>query len=197
MTYCTSSARTETLNATLSQSWRYRYCSTRGTWSGDWSLLQDEFYANQLNTKPKQKRTGHTWQEAIIWSVWSRWYLVWELRNHDLHRADEPSRAKANCEEVERAHWEKSMMRRHRWNQVCKHYCANSIVQRTSHPIFQEQLDIIEIGWQYMAHWFVPTSDAAQKKGRFKMWGRTRIGYGRNLQLDSTSTWQLDAICTR
>ena len=57
----------------------------------------------RLNNKPKQKRTGHSWQVAIIWSVWSCWYLVWELWNHDLHRADEPSRAKANGEEVERS----------------------------------------------------------------------------------------------
>jgi hypothetical protein len=76
----------------------------QGRFSTEWSLLQDDFYANQLNHKPNQKRrTGHSWQVAIIRCVWSRWYLVWEMRNHDLHGADESSRAKANREEVERS----------------------------------------------------------------------------------------------
>jgi hypothetical protein len=76
----------------------------QGRFSTDWSLLQDNFYANQLNHKPNQKRrTGHSWQVAIIRCVWSRWYLVWEMRNHDLHGADESSQAKANREEVERS----------------------------------------------------------------------------------------------
>jgi hypothetical protein len=40
---------------------------------------------------------------VIIWHIWSQWYLVWEMPNHDLHGADASSKAKANREEVERS----------------------------------------------------------------------------------------------
>ena len=37
----------------------------QGWFSTEWSLLKDEFYANKLNNKPKQKMTGHSWQVPV------------------------------------------------------------------------------------------------------------------------------------
>jgi hypothetical protein len=34
--------------------------------------------------------------------VWAQWFILWEMRNKDLHGANESMRARVECEEVER-----------------------------------------------------------------------------------------------
>ena len=68
----------------------------------EWSEVQDSYYANTLNPKKIKRRTGARWQKEIIGALWSQWFVVWEMRNHDLHGATESARSRAEREEVER-----------------------------------------------------------------------------------------------
>ena len=74
-----------------------------GRFSTDWSEIQDDQYASMLNTKGNKRRTGQRWQTAIIGELWNQWFMLWEMRNSDLHGATESSRARAEREEVERS----------------------------------------------------------------------------------------------
>jgi hypothetical protein len=49
----------------------------------------------------KMKRlTGQQWQTTIIGVLWDQWYLVWALRNGDLHGATEAAKSRAIATEV-------------------------------------------------------------------------------------------------
>jgi hypothetical protein len=73
----------------------------QGRFSTEWSTVQDNFYARQLNCRQNKIRTGQRWQVAIIRVIWAQWFLLWEMRNRDLHGADTSSRAKAARAAVE------------------------------------------------------------------------------------------------
>ena len=56
-----------------------------------------------LNNKEEGKRrSGARWQKEIINEIWSQWFLVWEMRNTDLHGTNESTRVRAEREETER-----------------------------------------------------------------------------------------------
>jgi hypothetical protein len=40
-----------------------------GRFSTDWSHIQDDHYANMINTKEGKQRTGQRWQQAIIGEI--------------------------------------------------------------------------------------------------------------------------------
>ena len=74
-----------------------------GRFCSDWSEIQDSHYATTLNTKDNKRRTGQRWQHAIIGELWSHWFIVWEMRNTDLHGATESAKTRAaRLEGVER-----------------------------------------------------------------------------------------------
>ena len=73
-----------------------------GRFCNDWSQIQEAHYATMINTKEGKKRTGQRWQQSIIGAVWAQWFILWEMRNKDLHGATESTRARAEREEVER-----------------------------------------------------------------------------------------------
>ena len=73
-----------------------------GRFCTDWSDVQDAHYATMLNKKEGKRRTGEQWQKEIINEIWSQWFLVWAMRNQDLHGVNESTRARAEREETER-----------------------------------------------------------------------------------------------
>ena len=73
-----------------------------GRFCTDWSEIQDSYYATTLNTKDNKRRTGQRWQQAIIGELWSHWFILWEMRNNDLHGATESAKTSAARMEVER-----------------------------------------------------------------------------------------------
>lgn len=74
-----------------------------GRHSLEWDRLQDAFYSRQLDSTQNKARTSHRWQLAIIRTLWTRWFLLWALRNNDLHGADVSRRAQAVKKEVDRS----------------------------------------------------------------------------------------------
>ena len=73
-----------------------------GRFSSEWSSLQDEYYARQAHLTDTKRQTGLRWQTAIISTVWTQWFLLWEVRNKSLHGADVQAKAQAERREVER-----------------------------------------------------------------------------------------------
>jgi hypothetical protein len=73
-----------------------------GRFSIDWSEIQEDHYANMINSKDGKKRTGQKWQQAVIGEIWNQWFHVWGMRNKDLHGNNESAKARAEREEVER-----------------------------------------------------------------------------------------------
>jgi hypothetical protein len=73
-----------------------------GWFSCKWSSLQDEYYARQARATETKRQTGQRWQTAIIGAIWQQWFLLWELRNTELHGADARSQALAERLVVDR-----------------------------------------------------------------------------------------------
>ena len=73
-----------------------------GRFSIDWNQVQDDHYANMINTKEGKKRTGQRWQQTLIGEIWNQWFDVWTMRNKDLHGSTETAKTRAEREEVER-----------------------------------------------------------------------------------------------
>lgn len=73
-----------------------RFCHNLGD-------IQDEHYATMLNTKAIKRRTDQRWQQTIIGELWAQWFIVWVMRNKDLHGATETAEVRAGREEVERS----------------------------------------------------------------------------------------------
>jgi hypothetical protein len=67
-----------------------------------WSDVQDDFYAARREPGKMKRLTGQRWQTAIIGAVWDQWYLVWAIRNADLHGAPETNKSRAIATEVRR-----------------------------------------------------------------------------------------------
>jgi hypothetical protein len=73
-----------------------------GRFSSEWSSLQDEYYARQAHLTDTKRRTGLRWQTAIISTVWTQWFLLWEVCNKSFYGADAQAKAHAERREVER-----------------------------------------------------------------------------------------------
>ena len=73
-----------------------------GRFSWKWSDLQDDFYAVRREPGKMKRLTGQRWQTAIIGALWEQWYLVWAIRNADLHGATETAKSRAIETEVRR-----------------------------------------------------------------------------------------------
>ena len=66
-----------------------------GRFCNDWSEIQEAHYATMINSKEGKQRTGLRWQTTIIGEMWTQWYVVWEMRNKDLHGETSNARARA------------------------------------------------------------------------------------------------------
>ena len=66
------------------------------------SDIQDDYYAQTLNLKGNTRKSGAHWQKAIISEIWSQWFILWEMRNHDQHGSTESTRQRIERVEVER-----------------------------------------------------------------------------------------------
>jgi hypothetical protein len=73
-----------------------------GRFSSAWSSLQDDYYARQAHSIETKRQTGQRWQTAIIGTLWTNWFLLWEIRNKALHGADSRQQAMAERRTVER-----------------------------------------------------------------------------------------------
>jgi hypothetical protein len=73
-----------------------------GRFSSEWGTLRDEYYARQSRSTENKRQTGQRWQIAIISTLWQQWFLLWEMRNKELHGADSRSQAQAERRVVER-----------------------------------------------------------------------------------------------
>jgi hypothetical protein len=74
-----------------------------GRFSWKWSDLQDDFYAVRRKPGKMKQLTGQRWQTTIIGVLWDQWgYLVWALRNGDLHGTTETAKSRAIATEVRR-----------------------------------------------------------------------------------------------
>ena len=73
-----------------------------GRFSWKWSDLQDDFYAVRREPSKMKRLSGQRWQTAIIGAIWEQWYLVWAIRNEDLHGATESAKSRAIAAEVRR-----------------------------------------------------------------------------------------------
>lgn len=74
-----------------------------GRFSSAWSNVQDDFYAQKIqsNDSPK-RRTGQRWQISIISIIWKQWQLLWSQRNHNLHGKDETQQQRALTQTIRR-----------------------------------------------------------------------------------------------
>jgi hypothetical protein len=73
-----------------------------GRFSWKWSDMQDDFYAARREPGKMKRLTGQRWQTTMIGVLWDQWYLVWTLRNGDLHGATETAKTRAIANEVRR-----------------------------------------------------------------------------------------------
>ena len=73
-----------------------------GRFGWKWSDMQDDFYAARREPGKTKRLTGQRWQTVIIGVVWEQWYLVWRLRNGDLHGVTETARSRAITTEAHR-----------------------------------------------------------------------------------------------
>lgn len=60
-----------------------------GRFCNEWSDAQEVHYAIMIKTKEGKRRTDQRWQQEIVNEIWAQWFLVWEMRNYDLHGATE------------------------------------------------------------------------------------------------------------
>jgi hypothetical protein len=79
--------------------WRHFF---NGRFCVHWSTLQSEHLYQIRHHLPVKNKTGHSWQVAIITVLWEQWYILWKLRNEDVHGKDTVSRAIADKREVAR-----------------------------------------------------------------------------------------------
>ena len=79
--------------------WRQLF---NGRFSDHWSALQDDYYFRERQTIPTKKKSGLIWQTGLITLLWEQWYIVWKIRNEDVHGKDMSSRAAAEKKEVTR-----------------------------------------------------------------------------------------------
>jgi hypothetical protein len=110
-----------------------------GRFCHEWSDVQEAHYANMLNTKERKSRTGQRWQQEIINTIWTQWFLVWEMRNKDLHGANECTRARAGRKLKE--HCVTSTIYASRWSPASNNSCV-----RISLTILQNHYGLTKIG---------------------------------------------------
>ena len=63
---------------------------------------EDDYYFRERHTIPTKKKSGLIWQTGLISLLWEQWYIVWKIRNEDVHGKDMSSRAAAEKKEVTR-----------------------------------------------------------------------------------------------
>ncbi len=67
-----------------------------------WGELQNTHLYRNRQHLPTKHSSGQKWQVAIITVIWEQWYMLWKLRNEDVHGKDAASRAIAETQEVSR-----------------------------------------------------------------------------------------------
>ena len=80
--------------------WNQLFCLGRFCW--EWSDLQDTCYSVQRAQGKKTRHTGQRWQAAIIGELWTRWNMVWAIRNNNVYGSDATARQQAITREVRR-----------------------------------------------------------------------------------------------
>ena len=72
-----------------------------GRFAWQWSDHQPVFYATRQESNPeKRRRSGIQWQTLLISLVWSHWYLLWKIRNADVHGVTTSQQAQAERRQV-------------------------------------------------------------------------------------------------
>jgi hypothetical protein len=78
-----------------------------GRMSREWARLQDDFiYIDKQRRRDLQndhrhrstiadRRNGTRWTATMIQTIWEQWFVVWALRNADVHGHDRRTRAEA------------------------------------------------------------------------------------------------------
>ena len=73
-----------------------------GRFSNIWASIQDNHYARRQRPNAPKRRTGQTWQAKVGACLLEQWYVVWKLRNQDVHGSDPATRDAAARQEVDR-----------------------------------------------------------------------------------------------
>ena len=86
------------IHAQNSIGWRQLF---NGRFSQKWGDIQNDHLFRNRQHLPTTKSSGQKWQVAIITAIWEQWYLVWRLRNDDVHGKDVAARALAEKREIQ------------------------------------------------------------------------------------------------
>lgn len=76
--------------------WRHLF---QGRFANAWSEVQRKYHERVF---PHQQYAPEKWQVGLIRKIWDQWYVLWSLRNQDLHGHDTRSRQKAETLETRR-----------------------------------------------------------------------------------------------
>ncbi len=79
--------------------WRQLF---NGRFCQQWGDIQNDYLYQNRHHLPTKKSSGQKWQIAIITVIWEQWYVLWKLRNEDVHGNDTAARATAKKREVSR-----------------------------------------------------------------------------------------------
>jgi hypothetical protein len=79
--------------------WRQMF---NGRFCKQWGDIQSTHLYRIRHHLPNKYNTRQKWQVAIITTLWENWYVLWKMRNADVHGADEASRIRAEKREVAR-----------------------------------------------------------------------------------------------
>jgi hypothetical protein len=76
--------------------WRHLF---HGRFAKAWSEIQRKYLERVF---PHQQYASDKWQVGLIRKIWDQWFVLWSLRNQDLHGRDSRSRQKAETLEIKR-----------------------------------------------------------------------------------------------
>jgi hypothetical protein len=63
--------------------------------------MQGNYYYRQCELIPGiKKKTGLKWQNGLINLIWDQWYVLWKIRNADIHGHDTTTQAIAERREA-------------------------------------------------------------------------------------------------
>jgi hypothetical protein len=63
-----------------------------GRFGRAWGEYQERHYSQAAEQSRAKVHTGQLWQKNMIMFIWAKWFLLWSMRNQDVHGADENTR---------------------------------------------------------------------------------------------------------
>ena len=79
--------------------WRQLF---NGRFCQQWEDIQNNFLYQHRQHLPTKQSSGKKWQVAMITVIWEQWYVLWKLRNNDVHGKDVAVQAIADKREGSR-----------------------------------------------------------------------------------------------